>query len=80
MKRERGGRGGTGWEPLDMAQGTWTQGLPLSPTGWRTPEGGPDPSSSQGRLKAAGQPHSIPCVVSYVHNCQDPSRYLNMAR
>lgn len=53
MKRERGGGGGTGWGPFGAAaRGMWTQGLPHSPTGRRVPEGGPDPSSSQERLKA----------------------------
>lgn len=66
MKRERGGRGGSGWEPLGVAQGLWVQGRP-SPRAEDTGRS-PDPSGSQERLRAAGQPHSILCNAVYVHN------------
>lgn len=51
--------------PGCVAQGLWVQGLPSPRADTRR---SPDPSGSQERLRAAGQPHSILCNAFYVHN------------
>lgn len=69
MKWERGGRAGSGWEPLGVAL---ARGACQSPGGGHQEKS--RPLGSQERLKAAGQPHSILCNPFYVQIHQDPSR------
>ena len=73
MKGEQGGRGGVGHGCA------CTRG----PGGWRPPEGAMDPFGSQERLKAARRARPFPrdnFCKGNCQNCQDPSRYLNLAR